>query len=100
MTFQPHEFGDPYTKRTCLWGDFNADLPKKEVEPTEGSRMWNLPPSADRASLRSKTPEGFAKAFCQANRLQDGPKRSEMTDWTKFRTATVAALFATASERG
>jgi hypothetical protein len=68
MTFQPCEFGDPYTKRTCLWGDFNPDLHRQPVAPTEGSRMWNLPPSPDRASLRSKTPEGFAQAFCAANR--------------------------------
>lgn len=27
MTFQPHEYGDPWTKRTCLWGDFN--IPEK-----------------------------------------------------------------------
>lgn len=69
MTFQPNVFDDPYTKRTCLWGDFNPDLPKKEVKPDEGSRMLNLPPSPDRAKLRSKTPEGFAKAFCEANKV-------------------------------
>lgn len=74
MTIQPCDFGDPYTKRTCLWGDFNTDLAKKEVEPTEGSRMWNLTPSPDRAKLRSKTPEGFAKAFCEANKPQEGRK--------------------------
>lgn len=40
MYFQPNEFGDPYTKNTCLWGEFNTDLPKNFVEPTEGSKMW------------------------------------------------------------
>ena len=34
---------------------------------TEGSRMHRLPPSADRASLRSETPMGFARAFFEAN---------------------------------
>jgi len=68
MTFQPCDFGDPYTKRTCLWGDFNTDVPKNVVAPIEGSRMLKLSPSADRAKLRSETPEGFAKAFCEANR--------------------------------
>lgn len=68
MTFQPCEFGDPYTKRTCLWGDFNTDLPKTPVEPTEGSRMWKVSPSPERARLRSKTPGGFARAFCEANK--------------------------------
>ena len=76
MTFQPCDFGDPYTKRTCLWGDFNQDMQRTPVEPKEGSRMWNLPPSPDRARLRSKTPEGFAKAFCAANIPEDDPKRS------------------------
>jgi len=33
FTFQPYEYGDPYQKKTCLWGDFN--VPKKNVvEPT------------------------------------------------------------------
>ena len=67
MTFQPYEYGDPYTKRTCLWGDFN--IPKKNpVEPIEKSKMHKLPPSKDRAMKRSITPPGFAKAFFLSNR--------------------------------
>jgi hypothetical protein len=67
MTFQPCDYGDPYTKRTCLWGDFNTALPRNPVEPTEGSKMNLLPPSPDRAAKRSVTPRGFAKAFFAAN---------------------------------
>ena len=67
LTFQPNEFGDPYTKRTIIYGNFNTMLPKKPVEATEGSRMWKLPPGPNRANLRSATPDGFAKAFYQAN---------------------------------
>jgi hypothetical protein len=64
--FQPSDHGDPYTKRTCLWGDFV--IPEKTpVEPTEGSKMHRLPPTPDRAMLRSVTPLGFAKAFRAAN---------------------------------
>jgi hypothetical protein len=64
--FQPCDHGDPYTKRTCLWGDFT--IPEKNpVEPTEGSKMHLLPPSPERAALRSVTPIGFAKAFRKAN---------------------------------
>ncbi len=33
----------------------------------EGSRMHRLPPSPERAALRSVTPEGFARAFFDAN---------------------------------
>lgn len=66
MTFNPCDYGDPYTKRTCLWGEFSE--PKRNpVEATEGSKMHLLPPSPDRWRLRSMTPPGFAKAFFEAN---------------------------------
>ena len=66
MYFQPCDYGDPYTKKTGLWGEFIA--PKKSpVKATEGSKMWRLGPSEDRAMLRSITPSGFAKAFFEAN---------------------------------
>lgn len=67
MTFQPNDYGDPYTKKTCLWGSFNTDLEKDWVEPVEGSKMHLLPPSPDRWRLRSVTPPGFANAFFKAN---------------------------------
>ena len=67
MYFNPCDYGDPWTKKTCLWGNFN--IPKKNpVEPIEGSRMHLYPPSEDRAMLRSITPTGFAKAFYEANK--------------------------------
>lgn len=66
MYFNPCDYGDPYTKKTCLWGNFN--IPEKTpVEPTEGSKMHLLPPSAERWKLRSMTPQGFANAFFKAN---------------------------------
>lgn len=65
--FDPCDYGDPYTKKTGLWGDFVMP-PKTPVEPTEGSRMHLLPPSPERQNLRSATPMGFARAFCAANR--------------------------------
>lgn len=65
-TFNPCDHGDPYTKKTLLWGEFN--LPKKTpVPPTEGSKMLRLSPSPDRWKLRSATPPGFARAFFEAN---------------------------------
>lgn len=66
MYFQPYEYGDPYTKRTALWGEFTPPL-KNPVEPTEGGKIWRMPPSPDRQALRSITPQGFAKAFYEAN---------------------------------
>jgi hypothetical protein len=65
--FQPCDYGDPYTKKTGLWGEFSRELIQTPVEPTEGSKMWKIPPGPERANLRSATPEGFAKAFFQAN---------------------------------
>lgn len=66
--FDPCDYGDPYTKKTCLWtGNGFVMPPKNRVEPTEGSKMHFLPPSADRANLRSATPMGFARAVFEAN---------------------------------
>jgi hypothetical protein len=67
LIFQPNEFGDPYTKRTCLWGEFTVPT-RTPVVAYERSKMQALPPSPDRAALRSVTPAGFARAFFAANR--------------------------------
>lgn len=65
--FQPCDYGDPYTKRTGLWGEFVMPPVVAPVEPTEGSKMWRLPPSEDRAAKRSETPAGFARDFFYVN---------------------------------
>lgn len=62
---QPWQYGHGETKSTCLW---LKDLPK--LEPTnivEGreQRVWKLPPSKDRAKLRSKTYQGIADAMAK-----------------------------------
>lgn len=72
MYFQPYEFGDPYTKKTCLWGNFNTDLKRTPVKPikscAQGSWLQKLGGKSERTKeLRSATPEGFAKAFFEAN---------------------------------
>jgi hypothetical protein len=67
-TFDPCDYGDPYTKKTCLWTGGGFVMPKKRrVEPTEGMKLYWLPPSKDRANLRSVTPAGFARAVFKAN---------------------------------
>ena len=43
MYFNPCDYGEPYTKKTCLWGEFTEPI-KNPVEPTEGSKMHLLPP--------------------------------------------------------
>lgn len=77
-SFDPCDYGDPYTKKTLLWTGGGFVMPPVVkpgdmfdrptwVEPTEGSKMHLLPPSADRGDLRSETPMGFARAVFQAN---------------------------------
>ncbi len=67
MMFQPADYGDPYTKKTLVWGSFTPPPKVRRVAATEGSKLWRLPPTADRARLRSVTPPGFARAFFDAN---------------------------------
>lgn len=68
MSFNPCDYGDPYTKKTVLWGEFNHHLIRTPVMPLYGSLMHNIPPGPDRAKIRSTTPRGFSKAFFNANR--------------------------------
>jgi len=66
LIFDPWEYGDPYTKRTCLWGDFN--VPKKSpVRPVCKNFIHYIGPGPDRTARRSITPAGFAQAFFEAN---------------------------------
>ncbi len=71
MTFNPCDYGDPYTKRTLLWGSFIP--PKKNpVEPiracSQGSWIQKLGGKSARTKmLRAVTPPGFAKAFFETN---------------------------------
>jgi hypothetical protein len=67
--FDPCDFGDPYTKKTCLWGHFNIPV-KNPVEPTEGSKMHLSygGRSEKTKTMRSITPSGFARAFYEANK--------------------------------
>lgn len=67
MWFNPCDYGDPYTKKTGLWGQFNTNLAKNPVEPTDNWIM-RLGGSSERTkALRSATPPGFARAFFEAN---------------------------------
>jgi len=59
--FEPCDFGDPWTKRTALWGHFVLPRRGPFVEP-RGSAM-----DRGTAAARAVTPPGFARAFCEAN---------------------------------
>ncbi len=84
--FQPFEYGDPWTKRTCIWGKHNEPV-KNPVAPVgqwtgrsdnagivdhydkflPPDWVLKLPESKNRSTLRSLTPPGFAQAFFEAN---------------------------------
>lgn len=73
--FQPYEYGDPYRKRTGLWGVFNFPEPTNIVRP-EGVRV-NQPDkwyskvggkSEKTKEYRSITPVGFSYAFFERNK--------------------------------
>jgi hypothetical protein len=77
FSFNPYEFGDPYTKKTLLWGNFIPPTPatlgeNRSVEPvresSQGSWLMKLGGSSERTKeLRSITPAGFARAFFEVN---------------------------------
>lgn len=59
----PYWFGHGETKSTCLWlKGLNPLTPTNIVKGRE-QRIWKMPPSKDRAKLRSKTYPGIAQAM-------------------------------------
>jgi hypothetical protein len=69
-TFQPWQYGDTYTKKTCLWTGSGFVMPEPWIahKPKDVTAAIHLmPPSADRGDKRSITPAGFAKAVFEAN---------------------------------
>lgn len=82
LSFDPNHFGDPYTKKTMIWGRFNADLPSANVEASEGSKMHSQygGKSIATKNARSETPEGFAYAFFMANNYIDMPVERRLTN--------------------
>lgn len=98
MTFQPWEYGDPWTKATDIWGEFNIpkkrykwwrDVPNKLPLYTRKGRdkpnfaflhksawehipqlQWHERPKTD-AEFRVMTPPGFAWAFYEANKMKE-----------------------------
>lgn len=89
LVFDPSEYGDNHTKRTALWGKFNKPVKttkaltlkgdennyvksvekffdeKKHLIPQDYRKKTGL---SMRTVVRSITPQGFAKAFYEANK--------------------------------
>lgn len=62
---QPYEYGHPETKSTCLWLKNLPKLKPTEIVDGREQRVWKLPPSKDRAKIRSKTYQGIARAMAE-----------------------------------
>lgn len=66
--FQPSDFGDPYTKKTAIYGQFNPPAISQPVLPLFGSEMLRYGGKSEKTkAARSITPRGFANAFFNAN---------------------------------
>jgi hypothetical protein len=68
--FDPWQFGDPWTKRTWLWGRFTAPKVKVKVKvKVKSAPGWrgDRTTAICRGVRRSMTPPGFARAFFEAN---------------------------------
>ncbi len=60
---QPWQFGHGDTKATCLWLVNVPKLVPTDIVSGREQRLHRLPPSPERAKLRSKTYSGIAKAI-------------------------------------
>jgi hypothetical protein len=65
---------DNYTKETYIWMGNGFIWPKKNRpdKPPDAKRIWYCPPGHDRKNIRSKTPDGFARAVFMANTGVEG----------------------------
>lgn len=68
-SFNPCDYGDPWTKRTLLWGHFEIPLITNWHYCQHEFWGWReLGGRSERTKqLRSETPAGFARAFFKAN---------------------------------
>ena len=62
---QPWQHGHGETKATCLWLKGLPLLKPTDIVEGREPRMWKLPPSKDRAKIRSETYDGIAKAMAE-----------------------------------
>jgi len=62
---QPWMFGHGETKATCLWLKGLPVLKPSKIVSGREQRLHRLPPSKDRAMLRSKTYPGIAQAMAE-----------------------------------
>jgi len=62
---QPWQFGHGETKATCLWLHGLPLLQPTNIVEGREQKIWKMPPSKDRAKLRSKTYPGIGSAMAK-----------------------------------
>ena len=70
LKFDPWQFGDPWTKRTWIWGDFAIPAYTLFVQPEQPwihRKKGKVGRAAADNSENALTPPGFAQAFFDAN---------------------------------
>lgn len=65
QVMHPWQFGHGETKATCLWLKNLPPLQPTNVVEGRENRIHRMPPSLDRAKLRSETYSGIAKAMAE-----------------------------------
>jgi len=61
----PWQFGHGETKATCLWLKNLPLLEPTNIVNERNHSIWKMPPSKERAKIRSKTFPGIAKAMAE-----------------------------------
>lgn len=88
---QPYEYGHMEQKKTCLWlkglpllqPTNNVYAQMMELPKNKRERLHYLPPSPERAKLRSKTFPGIAKAMAE-QWAGDNTEHMEPNGWKQF----------------
>jgi len=62
---QPWQFWHGETKSTCLWLKGLPLLQPTNIVEGREQKIWKMPPSVDRAKMRSKTFPGIARAMAE-----------------------------------
>ena len=74
---QPWQFGHGETKKTGLWLQGLPKLVPTNIVEGREQKIWKMGPSDDRATIRSKTYPGIAKAIADqwGGRKKNSPKK-------------------------
>lgn len=73
LRFHPYEYGDPWTKRTWVWGSFRVPLATAATVVPRDSWVRKHGPDGKQTGIArgtveaARTPPGFAQAFFEAN---------------------------------